>query len=135
MSYTTILANIKTQLEAVTGIGKVHDYMRFSADLEKHGDRLFKQNNIFHTWFITRDSFRSEAEVYYQVERWHTFSLWGFYQVDDGRSSEKTFQALADTVCNKFDEDSNIVFDANSDQPTPAVLEEFQVAVEFMGVL
>jgi len=135
LSYTNILTNVKTILDSVTGIGKTHDYFRFSDNLEHHGAELFYSNKIFHTWFITRVNFIANSLVHYQVERFHNFDLWGFYQISDKDASEKTFQALCDAICDKFDEDSNIVMDANSDQPEPAELQEFELAVEFMGIL
>lgn len=135
MSYTTILALIKTQLEAVTGIGVVHDYFRYSDDLEKLGRELFERNGIFHTWMISRVSVEAEALTSFQVERTHAFDLWGYYQVNDSEATEKTFQALCDTVMNKFDADENVVLSASEDQPVPAQLVNFDIAVEFMGVL
>ncbi len=135
MSYTSILALIKAQLETVSGIGIVHDYFRYSDDLEKQAADLFVSNGIFHTWMITRTAVEAEAMTSFQVERTHPFELWGFYGMKDSEATEKTFQAICDLVLNKFDEDSNVVLSANADQPGAAQLTEFINGVEWMGVL
>ena len=133
MSYSTILALIKTQLEAVTGIGKVHDYLRLSDNLEKSGIELFTSNQILHTWMITRVSMPAVANTSFQVERRHEWDLIGFYQINDSEATEKTFQALCDTIMDKFDSGDNVVLDGNTDQEEPAQLVSFE-AVDYMGV-
>jgi hypothetical protein len=135
MSYSSILALLKTQLEAVTGIGKVHDYFRYSESLQKEAHDLFISGGIFHTWMITRVSFDPEAQTSFLVERAHAFDFWGFYQVNDSEASEKTFQALCDTICDKFDDDGNVVLSDSVDQPARAQLLNFDIEVKFMGVL
>jgi hypothetical protein len=135
LSYSTILALLKTQLEAVTGIGRVHDYFRYSTSLQKLAHDLFISDGIFHTWMITRVSFEPEAQTSFLVERAHAFDFWGYYQMSDSEASEKTFQALCDTICNKFDDDTNVVLSGSVDQPAPAQLLNFDIGVEFMGVL
>lgn len=133
MSYSTILAQVKTVLSGVSGTANVYDYWRYSSDMTTLKS-LFVSNGILHTWMITRTSASAEASLDSQVFRNHQFELTGFYQVDDSAESEKTFQALCDTIMNTFDQTSNFTLNATADQIQAAQLLEF-THVEFCGVL
>lgn len=133
MSYSTILAQVKSTLEGVSGVANVNDYIRYSSDLSVMKS-LFVSNSVFHTWFITRTSAPSEASLDAQVFRRHNFELLGFYEVDDSLESEKTFQALCDTIMNTFDDDANLTLSGTCDQTQAAQLLEFS-QVMFSDVL
>jgi hypothetical protein len=133
MSYSTILAQVKSTLEGVSGVANVYDYQRYSSDLSTLKS-LFVSNSIFHGWMITRVSAPATANITNQVFRQHQFELLGFYQVDDSLESEKTFQALCDTIMNTFDLTANLTLGGTADQIQAAQLLEF-VQVEFVGVL
>lgn len=133
MSYSTISTQIKTLLDATTGIGQTYDYMKLSHN-DQTNKSLYVTNEIFHVWFITRTDMPSEPYKLKHVNRKHNFQLIGFYAIDDSSESEKTFQALCDTICNEFDKDENINFVGTTHKIKPAFLENFE-PVEFVNVL
>ncbi len=134
MSYTTILAELKTDLDSVSGIGKVYDYFRASDDLEKARE-TFQKGRIFHVWMISRFAVDpSDAGTSGLSYRNHEFDLWGYYQIDDSEKSEKTFQALCDTVMDTFDTTANLQPTADSAMVEAAALLSFD-QVLFAGVL
>jgi hypothetical protein len=112
MSEAAIRAQIKTVLEAVSGIGAVHDYERYPRSL---GDFFLAMTSgspsKVNGWVIHRESTRSSRVtlgVNGQIERVHVFKITGFYQLDDADGSEKDFQALLDAVFDEFKEDSGL---------------------------
>lgn len=104
MSYVAMLAEIKTQLESVTDIGKVHDYIRF-VYLENEIVAQFKDtaSGQIRAWQITRtDSSEEYADVNIASRRIHRFEIRGIMSIKDSAESEKVFQALIEDVCDKF---------------------------------
>ena len=102
MSYTTILAEIKEELSAASGIGTVHDYERWcnnQADFET----LYKSGSTINGWTITRSNSLQDWDAAQHVWRNYTFVVRGYYSLDDSAATEKTFQALIDSVMNGFD--------------------------------
>lgn len=109
MSEAAIRAQVKTTLEAVTGIGAVHEYERYPRSLADFflamtGGSPEKVNG----WVIHRqstESSRATLGVGGQIERIHTFKIVGFYELDDAAGSEKDFQTLLDAVFTAFQGD------------------------------
>lgn len=133
MSYSTILPEIKSVLNGVSGVANVNDYLRYSSDITTMKS-LFISGGIFHVWFITRTSAPTTANIDNQVFRQHQFELLGFYELNDANESEKTFQQLADTIMDTFDLKANLTLGDTCDQLQAAQLLEFS-QVEFSGVL
>lgn len=99
--YAAILADIKTRLEAVPGVGQVHDYERQTADWAKFIE-LFKDpaTGKILGWEITR---RAATEHHDGVWfRHHQFVLKGYMGLQDATASSKTFQTLCEEVCAAF---------------------------------
>lgn len=135
MSYTTILAEIKTILEGISGIGTVHDYKRFSDNVTTLNNRAVSSSK-FHVWFITRRAAPSTSSGSTQVFREHEFVLEGWYAIDDANASEKTFQALCDTIMDEFNSSTNILLNGTADNIRSPQLEEFTIEGETLaGVL
>ena len=107
--------------------------MKLSHD-DQTNKTLYVTGGIFHVWFITRVSMPSEPFKLKHVNRKHQFQLIGFYAIDDTSESEKTFQALCDTICDDFDKDENINFVGDTHKIKPAFLESFE-PVEFVNTL
>ncbi len=113
MSQATVRAAIKTALEGVTNIGKVHDYVRLTTEWS-HEDFL----NLFKTtiddvpqvlgWMIEYKGFQTQEEFNCGKIRLHSFQIHGYNRVNDSLESEKTFAALVETVGNTFDADNTI---------------------------
>lgn len=106
MSESAIRAQIKTTLEAVTGIGSVHDYERYPRSLADFFLAMTSGSPaLVNGWVIHRqstESSRATLGVNGQIERIHTFKIVGFYQLDDATGSEKDFQALLEEVYEAF---------------------------------
>ena len=111
MSQKLILAEIKTLLESVTGIGNVHDYIRstyfWSQFFEQHQD-----GTQVLTWEISRIATPQElwnvgaVEDNYKLA--HSFAIVGHMSLSDELVTEKTFQDLCDAIQTKFREDDNL---------------------------
>jgi hypothetical protein len=103
MSDQTIRASIKTLLDAVTGIGVVHDYSRWAAD-EARLRALFQKNanSPLHGWEITREGFVVVSFNAKFKKVTHDYVLRGFYAKRDDVASEKLFNIVADAVAQKF---------------------------------
>ena len=109
MSEAGIRAQIKSTLEAVSGIGAVHDYERYPRSLADFflamtGGSPSQVNG----WVIHRESTRAERATIGrggQIERVHVFRITAFYALDDADGSEKDFQALLEAVFTAFQGD------------------------------
>jgi len=103
-NYTNILAQIKTYLLTVTGIGNVHDYNRNFKNITDFNSG-FKSStaDVICGWWISRErsAETGQEEIGYNQRR-HTFVIRGIYSYDDASASEKTFQALVESVCDVF---------------------------------
>lgn len=106
MSESGIRAQIKSTLEAVSGIGAVHDYERYPRSLADFFLAMTSGSPAqVNGWVIHRESARAERATMGrggQIERAHGFRITGFYQLDDAAGSEKDFQALLEAVFTAF---------------------------------
>jgi len=103
MSLALIRTQIKTNLEAISGVEHVYDYKRYCSDLATYRD-LFVKDSKVNTWDIERKSFErvghgGNGDV--QDVR-NVFNIRGFYSFYDERETEKTFQDLVETICASF---------------------------------
>lgn len=104
MAYNTILAKIKSEIEEITDIGIVHDYRRYSRDWTKFL-ALFRPEGkeYIRGWDISRVASPEEIEnINASNLRTYDFMIRGFAQLDDEDASEKTFQGLIESICDKF---------------------------------
>ena len=106
MSLATVRTKIADLIGAVTGIGKVHEYERYTHDWKQY-QKLFTKNDKVNVWQIERPTFTRYVHATTGptsgVERViHDFIIRGFYGLSDELASEKTFQDLVESVCQKF---------------------------------
>ena len=115
MSESAIRAQIKTILEAVTNIGKVYDYERWSADWTAFIN-LFKITvsgvDQIRGWEISRRSV-GEKKVVIGVgslahEDDHLFIIKGYMSVKDASATEKTFNTLIESIKTAFRANPNL---------------------------
>lgn len=106
MSESGIRAQIKSTLEAVSGIGAVHDYERYPRSLADFFLAMTSGSPAqVNGWVIHRESTRAERATLGaggQIERVHAYKITGFYVLDDAAGSEKDFQALLEAVFTAF---------------------------------
>ena len=104
MSYQTVLAKVKTYMEAIPSIGNVHDYVRWNKDWPA-SLTLFKVTSPtaqLRFWDISRIRTPEISKVDMVNSRQYTFRIRGFMSLNDAAASEKTFQELIEAVCDKF---------------------------------
>lgn len=102
MSDSTLRAQLKNILSGITGVGKVHDYERFTADPAKFL-LLFKDETsgkIF-GWEITREGVKHER-ITQKIKATHSFVIKGYYGLKDDAATEKTFNAIVDLIGQAF---------------------------------
>jgi len=109
MSLSLIKTQIKTKLEAISGVEKVYDYKRFCSDWVTYKD-LFVKDSRVNTWEIERKSFSRMArggpgDI---EDVTHEFIIRGFYSFYDALATEKTFQNLVETICADFIDDPTL---------------------------
>ncbi len=109
MPESAIRTQIYSILNSVADIGKVYDYERWAADWTTFIN-LFKATiggeDQIRGWEIGRRSAK-ETKVIIGVttggnERAHVFLLRGYLRVKDADASEKTFNALIETISTAF---------------------------------
>jgi len=109
MSLSLIRTQIKTKLEAISGVENVYDYKRFCSDWATYKE-LFVKDSKVNTWEIERKSFSrtgrgGSGDVEDTV---HEFIIRGFYSFYDALATEKTFQDLVETICADFIDDPTL---------------------------
>lgn len=107
MSEAAIRAQIKTDLESVSGIGVVHDRQRFSRSWAEWF-KLMTSDGVVNGWTIHRQATPGTRANVAQVEREHSFAIFGVYNLDDENNSEATFQALIESIFAVFRDDPTL---------------------------
>lgn len=101
-----IRAAIVAELQAVPGIGTVHDYERYAA---REGDfRTLYLHDLgggvsqIRGWYVRRLSTAETLIVMGRSDGVHQWLIRGFMAIDDLAASEKTFDDLIETVRARF---------------------------------
>lgn len=106
MSEALIRAQIKAILEAVSGIGVVHDYERYARSITDFRQIMTKTGSTtVNGWVITRKKTPSEQVIMGpkgQIQRNYLYRIAGVYALDDAAGSEKTFQGIIDAIFAAF---------------------------------
>lgn len=108
MGFATFRDEVKTTLEAVTGIGRVYDFMRLITHWENFKRDAVKDGRV-NVWEITRLTLEEELEspqgqgaVEGCFRDAHLITIIGHFSVKDEDESEKTFQDLIDAIVAAF---------------------------------
>lgn len=104
MSEASLRGAVKARLDAQGAIiGRVHDYERWANTQE--GLLAFFQDpgtkKVF-GWEITRPEFFTAKVAMNKWQVTHTFTLRGYYALNDAAATEKTIQGLVDAICLDF---------------------------------
>lgn len=99
-NYLAIVADIKEKIQAVPGVGKVHDYARLATDWGTYIARFKDESGRILGWEITRARVSEHRRG--ATFRHHTFVLRGFMGLQDSAATDKLFQALVEEVCAAF---------------------------------
>ena len=108
MAYSGILAEIKSTIEGVTGVEKVHDYLRWAKHWNDFLTLLQDSSDVIHGYMIGRIAAPSRQVTMGEKEVAHVFQIVGLYGLQDSAASEKTFQAVLDLIVDAFDANDNL---------------------------
>jgi hypothetical protein len=102
MSLSSIITQIETVIESVSGIGQTHDYRRYSHD-EATFKRLHKSGSKVNTWQIYRTetqelSGAEEGGSLHKDRDVHAITIEGFMSLKDSTASEKTFRTIIEGI-------------------------------------
>lgn len=126
MSEATIRAHLKSIVTAVANVGVVHDYDRWSnewPDFLAHFKTAIGGVDQIRGWSIGYNGFEAEdIEIDPNRLRSHGFSIHGYLGLEDSLATEKTAAALAETVCNAFDDSTTLHNGATYYNTSPARL-------------
>ena len=124
MSYTAQIAQIKTVLEAVSGIANVYDYPRYSDD-QTTFNSLFLTGTTYHWWWIERVATPGDFHTSQKVID-ETYEIHGYYGWDDANSSYKTFQGVVDDVLDALNALTDATLSDTGFIVEPAFMRSFQ---------
>ena len=136
MSLQKIQEQVKVILSAVTGVGIVHDYIRWATDRVKfmalfgHTDGAGKKR--VNAWMITRDKTPSEVASNTHDLRSHNFRIVGVYGHNDADESEVMFQQIIEDICTAFRTKYQLNGTANNTEPVQVEMVEYRT---FAGML
>ena len=112
MSWATIVATIKTRLEAAAGIaggaGVVWDHRPLVTQPDDY-ETKFKGTSVINAWLIEREGGRDlqTGDGYRFIES-HDVLISGYYAVDEAGGSIATFEAIIDDIKEKIRGDLTI---------------------------
>ncbi|MCK5607335.1 hypothetical protein KAR91_35960 [Candidatus Pacearchaeota archaeon] len=106
MSIESIRTTIKTLLEAVSNIGQVYDYKRYSNEWSSYKELFIKDAKV-HVWEIERTGPNAFSVVAHGgdgkvKDTTHNIILRGFYGFNDELATSKTFDTLIDSITDVF---------------------------------
>lgn len=97
-----MIAQVKAILEGVAGVGKVHDYERWTDDSEKFGELFFDGNGLVNAWTISwANAPASDVRVHSTIRN-HQIVLRGYVAVDDEKKTELAFRDIVVAICAAF---------------------------------
>ena len=130
MTEATTRADIVTQVESVSNIGVVYDYVRYADTWDKFLE-LFKTTisgeEVIRGWTITCISF-NETQLGYgdpgTVQRDYVYQIRGYFGVDDSTASEKAAMIVAEDVVETLR--SSVESGSDAEGNLPAALTIFE---------
>lgn len=111
MSEAAIRAAIVDKMEAVSGIGVVHDRRRYARSLADFMALMTTTGGTVHGWIVHRQNTvctKATLGSTGKVDRVHTFEISGLMEFDDAGDSAADFQAVLDGMIGAFESDPNL---------------------------
>lgn len=115
----TIITALVTRLSAVTGMGQVHRYMRWST--EQAFDSIAVTGGVVNFFQVSRLSTQERWLTTREVWRAHIFGVYGAYGLLDESATEITFQNLLERVAAKFRSHSAWTLDGVAESLAPYI--------------
>jgi len=108
MSLANIRTEIKNLLETVPGIGKVHDYQRWTNDWKKFLEFFKTSDNKINGWMITSPRANEKIQALNVNTCTYDMEIIGNYGLQDEAASGTTFQDLIEAVRSVFRSNYNL---------------------------
>jgi hypothetical protein len=108
MSSATIRAAFRTVVKAVSGVGAIHTWERFSNDSEAFFKKHFTRAKKVNGWIFR--VFREKAEVLTcsEDERPFVVVLRGWLSADAATKTQHVAENLRDSICNTLDQNPTL---------------------------
>ena len=134
MALSTIRTQLKTLIETVTGIGKVYDHEKFSADLKTRDDTFIKSGvlNVWDMRIIGIPEYTVTGSNAVEYNKWQ-FQIRGRYAYNDSEDSDITVANLVKSICELFRGRATI--DNTANRWIPPIVAEWSNKMQFCGVL
>lgn len=104
-NFAAIRDAIHDILAGVSGIGQVHNRLRWSIDTTKF-KAMFSAAGKINGWTITRTATPESRDTVGENQRHYQFTIEGYYSFEDSdtpaQSSEQILQALVESICDAF---------------------------------
>lgn len=128
-NYSAILTAVKAILTANSDVGAVYDYEPLAGDWQTFilAMRDPTDTDVINGWTISRSGFTEKAETNEEHERAHEFTISGFYGLTGAGTSEKTFNAVVEDLCDDFRATANMTLGGTADRidaPTGGVIQK-----------
>lgn len=96
-----VRAAIVAQLNAIDGIGRVHAYQRYAADMGKMAELYKAEDGQLRGWLVRRGTVaeKKAGSKHIETVRW---TLQGFMALADANQTELLFDSLVDTIREQF---------------------------------
>ena len=106
MTWSAFNNAIATTLGGVAGLDKVHKFRRLAQN-DATFKALYATNNIVNAWEISRTAVLEEQQNLRVSDpphsrRVHSFTMYGYYGIQDEAETELTFQALIEAIATAF---------------------------------
>lgn len=127
MSLPNNMQAIQTILAGVSGVANVYDRVRHWQNEKQFRDGAATPSGTIECWFLTREATRAEDLGPQFTSRRHTVAIHGYYGVNDAAASEKTFQALVESVAAALDADRKLNQTARHSGPITVRAVDFRI--------
>ena len=127
MSLATNIQAVKAILEGITGVANVYDTVRNWQTEKQFRDGATTASSGIQFWFLTRESTAAEDLGPRLTARRHTIALHGYTAVSDAAASEKTFQALVESVVAALGADRKLNQTARHSGPAQVRAVDFRI--------
>lgn len=127
MSLINSIQAIKAILESVAGVANVHDTVRNWQTEKQFRDAARTGAGSLQFWFLTREATAAEDLGPRLTARRHTVALHGYAGVNDAAGSEKSFQALVESVVEALGADRKLNQTARHSGPVEVRTVDFRV--------
>ena len=127
MSLANNIQAIQTILEGVAGVENVYDTVRNWQTEKQFRDGAATAGGGIQFWFLTREATAAEDLGPRFTARRHTIALHGYTAVSDAAASEKTFQALIESVVAALGADRKLNQTARHSGPAQVRAVDFRI--------